>query len=1055
MRTIITQPVFKPLRLAFLCTLLAAADQKLTASIGTTPTESYWNGPGERIGAWETPANWLPTALPTKTAYLNNMGTISLTSAQSLDSFIIGSVPPFDGTLLLYSGGNLTARQIVIGTKDTGGGLWFQGGTVTTPRIVFGGGSSSLLFGQAEALTLNSVISGPSARNHGVNKDGPGTTTFTANNTYTGVTAVYNGRLQVNGAHTGGKAYWVAYTGVLGGIGTISAGVTVAAGAAGGTVAPGLAGSIGELSIGSLTLKPSGAVEIAVTNNATSLLRVTGAANLNGKLTFTSLARPTGALYPLLTAGTTLSGIFTSINNLPDGYEVFYGDNNTVFLKRSAAPPFSAAALLSSGESLITGGSLPFDVAVVNSGSASLSFTATNGTSTTGSVGSTTVNGGDSTNAAGLSFNGTTVGANQSGTFSVTSGGTTNNLTVSGISVYAHAAGSVVGGTNLGFAPVHVGYTSGGASTNSIAVSNAATNGAASLRANLGVTNNNTNFVSIVRDVAPGSTGLVTGTLASGLAVGQSNITVQLQFYDDSTLSGATNNLGTTNINLSYYVYSGQGVWTAGSGGNWTNISNWQVPGGVPGVDGALSTNDTAFFGTGGKGPVALNDNAQLRSITFDSSSAYVVSGSGQITLAAAGGTNAAINTLAGNHTISNRIVAGSELGISNAGGSTLALAGNTSGAGALNKTGSGSVTLSGSNSHTGGTLLNGGTMIFTSGSSFGTGTLTIGAAGTVLSNASANVVLPNNVVFSNFSGMFDLRLPNNSSLVLNGTISGGGPNVFWRFTGGESGQNTGALTLNGTNTFAGTLEVFRGPLILGNSQAAGTSLIVLDSNQNPNGSLQFSSSFTISNNIQTKTATEPIGVAAGRSNGLAGVVSGTGGINKVGAGTLYLLANNTYSGSTLISAGALSVGNGGTAGTLGAGRVTNNSSLFLNRSDSFTVSNSISGTGILTKLGAGTVTLLGTNTHSGDTRNYAGAISLGNNSALGSGTLEMGDGVNGNISGAILSSDVTSRTISNAVDLRNSATFGSVTTGDLLFTGNVNAGTSSKTFTINNTKIL
>ncbi|MEX1048321.1 MAG: autotransporter domain-containing protein [Akkermansiaceae bacterium] len=305
-------------------------------------------------------------------------------------------------------------------------------------------------------------------------------------------------------------------------------------------------------------------------------------------------------------------------------------------------------------------------------------------------------------------------------------------------------------------------------------------------------------------------------------------------------------------------------------------------------------------------------------------------------------------------------------------------------GAQTLTKVGGNVVTLTGNSTYSGGTWLTSGALIFVNGNNFGTGALTIASPNTFLSN-STSVTLANNLVFSNFNGLFDMRLPNNSSLVLNGTISGGAGNTLWRFSGGEGGQNTGALTLNGINTFAGKLEVFRGPLILGNSQAAGTALIVLDSNRNPNGSLQFSSSFSISNNIQTKTAGEPIGVASGRSNNITGVIFGAGGINKVGAGSLYLSGANTYSGTTVISAGALFVGDGGTRGTLGTGSVNNNAALVLNRSDLFSISNAISGSGSLTKQGSGTATLRGANTYSGFTEVYGGTLAAAVDNAFSS----------------------------------------------------------------------
>ena len=55
---------------------------------------------------------------------------------------------------------------------------------------------------------------------------------------------------------------------------------------------------------------------------------------------------------------------------------------------------------------------------------------------------------------------------------------------------------------------------------------------------------------------------------------------------------------------------------------------------------------------------------------------------------------------------------------------------------------------------------------------------------------------------------------------------------------------------------------------------------------------------------------------------------------------------DQSYSGTTTISAGTLQLGNGGTTGTLGTGAVVNNGGLDVNRSDALTVSNDISGTG-------------------------------------------------------------------------------------------------------------
>ncbi|WP_160300162.1 autotransporter outer membrane beta-barrel domain-containing protein [Devosia limi] len=106
------------------------------------------------------------------------------------------------------------------------------------------------------------------------------------------------------------------------------------------------------------------------------------------------------------------------------------------------------------------------------------------------------------------------------------------------------------------------------------------------------------------------------------------------------------------------------------------------------------------------------------------------------------------------------------------------------------------------------------------------------------------------------------------------------------------------------------------------------------------------------------------------------GAISGAGVVTKSGAGTLTLTGNATHSGGTTINAGTLQVGNGGTAGAL-SGNVANAGTLAFNRSDSSTYGGVISGNGAVTKSGAGTLVLSGTNTYIGATSVNAGTLSV------------------------------------------------------------------------------
>lgn len=146
----------------------------------------------------------------------------------------------------------------------------------------------------------------------------------------------------------------------------------------------------------------------------------------------------------------------------------------------------------------------------------------------------------------------------------------------------------------------------------------------------------------------------------------------------------------------------------------------------------------------------------------------------------------------------------------------------------------------------------------------------------------------------------------------------------------------------------------------------------------------------------------------------LNGAITGSGDVSFSGPGTLTLGASNSYSGATTISSGTLRVANAGTLGN-GSGAVTNNSALVLDRSDSYVLANSVTGTGTVTQQGSGTTILTGNNTYQGATTISGGNLQVGNG------------GTTGTLGSAAVSLGASNATLvfnrSDNVDLNNAVT--------------------------------
>jgi autotransporter-associated beta strand protein len=169
----------------------------------------------------------------------------------------------------------------------------------------------------------------------------------------------------------------------------------------------------------------------------------------------------------------------------------------------------------------------------------------------------------------------------------------------------------------------------------------------------------------------------------------------------------------------------------------------------------------------------------------------------------------------------------------------------------------------------------------------------TVQSIGALFGPAGSSVVLGTN------GALGALNVGDSSDSAFEGVISGASCPLI------KTGSGT--LALSNANTFTGGTRLTAGTVLLGSSGALGNSGYLTFSG----GVLKYGAGISADLNARIKNSTGPVRLDDnGQTISLSGVVdnSNTGGLVKLGGGTITLGGVNTYSGSTTVRQGALKV---------------------------------------------------------------------------------------------------------------------------------------------------
>ncbi|PCM47175.1 transporter, partial [Pseudomonas fluorescens] len=853
-------------------------------------------------------------------------GAGSLTKNGLSDLTLAGN-NTFTGAVNIVSGSVTTLNTNALGNTSgvnisAGAGLNLGSdaslGALTGSGSVQLTGSNTLTVGGGN---VTSTFDGDLSGSGGLTKVGTGTLNLTGINGITGNTAIDGGIVNLSGS-LGSAQVNVNTGGTLTGTGSALGTVNINSGGH-------LALSSGNtLSASGLTLGAGSNVDVALgTPSTSSLMNIGGNLTLDGNLNVSDAGGFGVGVYRLFNYTGALTNLGLDVASVPVGYGlgdlvVQTGVGNQINIQVSA--PNSNIRYWDGSQTIANG--------VVDGGSGTWNAVGTNWTDANGLVnqpwagdfavfqgaaGTVTVNGTQAFTGMQFLTDGYNLVNGAAGQLTAVNGtgGTTAlrvdpgvtatigvNIDGSGIlnkldagTLVLNGANTYSGGTQLDGGKIIVGSNtalgSGTLTANAgtqLDSNTAVTLGnAATLNGNLTVVGSN----ALTLNGVIGGTGGLIKNGAANLTLGGNNAFLGpvalnaggLILASNSALgSGTLNAAGGTTLDASTAISVNNAVNLAGNLGI-GGTADLTLAGTVNGA-GSLSKNGAANLTLSGNNNFLGGTTLNAGTLTAGSNSAL---GLGNLTVAGASALDSSAAVSLGNNVVLNA-------NLTNTGSSDVALSGVVSGTGGLIKSGASNLTLNGINTYSGGTTLNAGTVTLGTSAGLGSGAVTVAGASTL--DTTAPLVLANNVNVN-----ANLSVAGNNNLTLGGVIAGAGT---------LTKNGLADLTLSGNNTFSGTFDVQSGSLTtLGNS-ALGSNAGV---NLGAASTLNLGGSGSLASLTGSGTALigggNTLSIGGNNASSLfAGVLTGTGELNKLGTGTLTLTGLNSLTGNTTVNAGTLNV---------------------------------------------------------------------------------------------------------------------------------------------------